>query len=112
MAGGKDGGSWMVATGCCCCWYTLTLLPPFAATPSPSPPPTPTTPLPPPRDNIPRLVDFSRRFTVRFCELMYDVDVGVAVAGLGLLRLLVAQEVVPHKDVGQAYRLGWGRGGA
>ena len=36
---------------------------------------------------------------------MYDVDLGVAVAGLHLLRLLFQQEVVVAKEVADVYKL-------
>jgi hypothetical protein len=48
-------------------------------------------------DNVPRLQDFTLRFTPRFCELMHDVDAGVAAAGLRLLALLVEHGIVKHK---------------
>jgi hypothetical protein len=49
------------------------------------------------RDNVPRLQDFSQRFTSRFCELMHDVEEEVGAAGLHLLALLVEHGVVKHQ---------------
>jgi hypothetical protein len=48
-------------------------------------------------DNVPRLQEFTARFTARFCELMHDVSEEVAAAGLRLLAVLVQQNVVTHK---------------
>jgi hypothetical protein len=54
-------------------------------------------------DNVPRLHDFTNRFTPRFCELMHDVDEEVAAAGLQLLALLVEHGIISHK-VGSLFR--------
>ena len=51
------------------------------------------------RDNVPRLQDFSQRFTSRFCELMHDVEEEVGAAGLHLLALLVEHGVVRHQVI-------------
>lgn len=48
-------------------------------------------------DHVPRLHDFTLRFTPRFCELMHDVDVEVAAAGLRLLALLVEHGIIKHQ---------------
>jgi hypothetical protein len=48
-------------------------------------------------DNVPRLHDFTNRFTPRFCELMHDVDEEVAASGLQLLALLVEHGIISHK---------------
>lgn len=48
-------------------------------------------------DNVPRLQEFTARFTARFCELMHDVSEEVAAAGLRLLAVLVQQNIVAHK---------------
>lgn len=46
---------------------------------------------------MPRLQDFTVRFTPRFCELMHDINEDVAAAGLRLLALLVEQGIIKHK---------------
>lgn len=46
---------------------------------------------------MPRLQEFTARFTPRFCELMHDVSEEVAAAGLRLLAVLVQQNIVTHK---------------
>lgn len=57
-------------------------------------------------DNVPRLHDFTARFTPRFCELMHDVSEDVAAAGLRLLALLVEHGILKHKVRGaRAYFL-------
>ncbi len=49
-------------------------------------------------DNVGPLHDFTERFTPRFVELPFDVDDGVAAAGLALLRTLMeAGELAPEK---------------
>jgi hypothetical protein len=48
-------------------------------------------------ENVPRLQDFSARFSSRFAELMFDVDEVVAAASLRLQALLVRHKVLKHK---------------
>lgn len=57
------------------------------------------------RDNVAPLHEFTTRFTTRFCELMYDIDERVAVAGLQLLARLVSLSELSHGSVREVYRL-------
>jgi len=54
--------------------------------------------------NLAPMHDFTERFTVRFCELPYDVSTTVAAAGLRLLAALVRMGEVPTEKVRDVYR--------
>eukprot|EP00879_Flechtneria_rotunda_P009665 GHRR01010112.1.p1 GENE.GHRR01010112.1~~GHRR01010112.1.p1 ORF type:complete len:1314 (+),score=643.17 GHRR01010112.1:935-4876(+) len=54
-------------------------------------------------ENVPRLHDFTLRFTSRFTELMYDIDDHVAAVGMRLLAQLVQHKALKRKDVSGVY---------
>ncbi|XP_030451538.1 sister-chromatid cohesion protein 3 [Syzygium oleosum] len=56
-------------------------------------------------DNVPTLGLFTERFSNRMIELADDIDVSVAVCGIGLLKQLLRHQLLPDDDLGPLYDL-------
>ncbi|XP_038682109.1 sister-chromatid cohesion protein 3 isoform X3 [Tripterygium wilfordii] len=56
-------------------------------------------------DNVPNLHLFTQRFSNRMIELADDIDVSVAVCGIGLVKQLLRHQLLPDDDLGPLYDL-------
>ncbi|KAI3425528.1 SCD domain-containing protein [Psidium guajava] len=56
-------------------------------------------------DNVPTLGLFTERFSNRMIELADDIDVSVAVCGIGLVKQLLRHQLLPDDDLGPLYDL-------
>ncbi|XP_039160203.1 sister-chromatid cohesion protein 3 isoform X2 [Eucalyptus grandis] len=56
-------------------------------------------------DNVPTLGLFSERFSNRMIELADDIDISVAVCGIGLVKQLLRHQLLPDDDLGPLYDL-------
>nr|GMD25037.1 sister-chromatid cohesion protein 3 [Ipomoea batatas] len=56
-------------------------------------------------DNVPSLGLFTERFYKRMIELADDIDISVAVCGIGLVTQLLRLQLIPDEDLGSLYDL-------
>ncbi|KAF8006570.1 hypothetical protein BT93_K0772 [Corymbia citriodora subsp. variegata] len=56
-------------------------------------------------DNVPTLGLFTERFSNRMIELADDIDISVAVCGIGLVKQLLRHQLLPDDDLGPLYDL-------
>lgn len=56
-------------------------------------------------DNVPSLGLFTERFSGRMIELADDIEISVAVASIGLIKLLLRHQLLPDDELGPLYDL-------